>query len=797
MLRSTSKFDVTIHAAWLTMNPNLGASARTLQDWVLLGRDDGLDISVILQTDGELRRWLVQNGVPCTLDPMFWPDSRHFMPSVAHALTLRRWIRDRGAQVIHCYEHDLYPFAIALRWITGLPLLCHVHFSLERGFAAWAFGAPRKQPDAIIWTSHQQQADCAAAMAGIVPAEIQHVVPLGLDLNRFGSQFDRREAFRQRLGIAPDQIVIANACHLRARKHVDDFLEIVAALQQRHPNVIGLLAAGGARGDEAYARDVIPRIRAMETTGRFQWLGHLEPVEPFMHAGDIFLSTSEYETFGMSVLEAMACGKPVAAYRGGSVYEIVGDTGRIAETNNVASLLAATETLVSDPELRRTLGAAARQRVIDDYNPRNSLRQLKQLYASILEAPVRPFRKPRPGRADSPHTATPVPFPAPRLLLATNSRDRGSTSRTLEAWTRLLPAVGIAPVVSVGGDGPLLSALRDAGTPVYTHQIRRFFDWKRPTEFLTAIARLALRIRQTRSELVHLNEHEHYPVVGRAAYLAGVPVVVHVRFRPEPAMCQWLFKAPYTPRRVFFTSRTQMTDSADAVATVVPRDRFRLVYNGLDFDVFGRDTAARARLRHEWGVGPETILIGTASSISRRKRLDHVIRLVAELSRSGLDVRGFIAGQPYFEEDQRELASLRRLVAELGADRIVTFLGYVEPAEPLYHAWDVCVSTSAYETFGMTVLEAMACGCPLVAYPGGSVAEVIGEAGDIVPDGDLPALVAAVSRLASDPHLCASRAAQARARARDFDVRMSVAQLIEEYRAVLAEVHSRGRRSVR
>ena len=52
--------------------------------------------------------------------------------------------------VIHCYEHDLYPFAVTLRMLTSLPLICHVHFAPERDFLLWAFGSRRKRPDAVI-----------------------------------------------------------------------------------------------------------------------------------------------------------------------------------------------------------------------------------------------------------------------------------------------------------------------------------------------------------------------------------------------------------------------------------------------------------------------------------------------------------------------------------------------------------------------------------------------------------------------------------------------------------------------
>jgi len=356
----------------------------------------------------------------------------------------------------------------------------------------------------------------------------------------------------------------------------------------------------------------------------------------------------------------------------------------------------------------------------------------------------------------------------------------------MEGWIRLLPAHGIEPTVTIGGDGPLLEALTAAGVDVHTHPIRVFFNRRNPAPFLFQMTRLVWRIRSRRIQLVHVNEHEHYPVVARAAHLAGVPIVVHLRFRPDAAMCRWLFKPPFTPSRLFFTSQTQMDDSAAAVEPSVPRDRWRLVYNGLDLDAFGRDRTSRDRLRTTWGLGPHTIAIGTASSISARKRLSHFIRMIAKLVEVGIDARGFIAGQPYFPADQEELESLKALCRRLRLDERLTFLGYVEPSEPLYHAWDICVSTSEYETFGMTMLEAMACGCPVVAYPGGSVAEVIGEGGALIRDGDLDALVAAVRELAEDPGQRSSAATKARTRAERFDLRKSVDLLVSEYRAVLS-----------
>ncbi len=75
-----------------------------------------------------------------------------------------------------------------------------------------------------------------------------------------------------------------------------------------------------------------------------------------MQAMDLFISTSELETFGNSVCEAMACKVPVVAYRGGSVAEVVAETGLIVENGDLAGLIAAATTLLTDEPLRIELG---------------------------------------------------------------------------------------------------------------------------------------------------------------------------------------------------------------------------------------------------------------------------------------------------------------------------------------------------------------------------------------------------------------------------------------------------------
>ena len=238
-------------------------------------------------------------------------------------------------------------------------------------------------PDALLWTSYQQKRDCAAAIDDIVPENRQHVVRLGVDLNEFGNLVHLREATRNKYKIAPHEIVVGTASPLRPRKRVGEFVELIARLASESDRVVGLIAGGTIAGDEPYRDKIVQQIAQTGLGRRLQWVGDLTHVEPFYQACDILVSTSEYETFGNSVCEAMACQRPVVGYEGGSVREVVGDTGIIVDTGDLDALTTAARRLIEDSDLRRSLGSLARQRVADVFNPAESLQQLGGIYRSI------------------------------------------------------------------------------------------------------------------------------------------------------------------------------------------------------------------------------------------------------------------------------------------------------------------------------------------------------------------------------------------------------------------------------
>src|SRR5262249_3416277 len=158
------------------------------------------------------------------VQPMPLPNARWPFPSLWHAWRVARWARKHGVEIIHCNEHDLYLFGVLLRRFLGLPLVCHVRFHIARQYCQWVFGGSRRLPDALLWTSRQQQEDCAEAVAGIVPPERQEIIHLGMDLARFGTLATGRNQTRQSWGVRADDIVIGTASALRPIKRIEDFI---------------------------------------------------------------------------------------------------------------------------------------------------------------------------------------------------------------------------------------------------------------------------------------------------------------------------------------------------------------------------------------------------------------------------------------------------------------------------------------------------------------------------------------------------------------------------------------------
>ena len=371
-----------MNVLYLTNNWQRAGTARILTTWLTLGRDSGLRGSVALQRTGQLASWLDAEEIPARITSMPWLNRWWPVPALRAAVGVANWARAQKVDLVHCNEHDVYPFGVLVAKILRRPVVCHVRFLLPEEFGRWAFGGWR-QPDALLWTTNQQRIDSARAVLGVVPEGRQHLIPLGPNPLTFRPDAADRDATRRRLEIRPGELVVGAATALRPVKRLGDFVDMMTTLGARHPNVVGVIAGAAVTGEEAHAREIERKIASSGLGRRLRWLGHLEPIETFLRGLDVFVSTSEYETFGNSVCEAMACGVPVVAYVGGSVHEIIGDAGVVVRNADVGALVSAVDALVSAPTRRAELAARGEARVASTFNPRSSFAALRGVYDAV------------------------------------------------------------------------------------------------------------------------------------------------------------------------------------------------------------------------------------------------------------------------------------------------------------------------------------------------------------------------------------------------------------------------------
>ncbi|MDE2377181.1 MAG: glycosyltransferase [Bradyrhizobium sp.] len=210
-------------------------------------------------------------------------------------------------------------------------------------------------------------------------------------------------------------------------------------------------------------------------------------------------------------------------------------------------------------------------------------------------------------------------------------------------------------------------------------------------------------------------------------------------------------------------SRVIVPSQAAAAAFVAAggrRDLVEIVPNGLAIEP---DPSSPGELRQRFGLPPGP-LVGVFSRLAPWKGQHVLIEALAALP----GVNCIVAGDALFGE-QDYAAELSQLVAKLGLDDRVRFLGHRSDVPKLMKAVDVMVHPSIDpEPFGRTLVEAMLAGVPVVATDAGAAPDILegGKAGTLVPPADAPALAGAIAAVLAKPEQLTRQLEYATGRAR-------------------------------
>lgn len=309
-----------------------------------------------------------------------------------------------------------------------------------------------------------------------------------------------------------------------------------------------------------------------------------------------------------------------------------------------------------------------------------------------------------------------------RLMLLVTCLEGGGAQQVVHDLAVALP--GPVRVVALrapsGGTDRFSARLADAGVPAVNVRMDPL--------------RLCREIRGFRPDVLHAHLFHAHMAARTLGRLAGARSVlcthheVERRFRPLRPLLQRL-TAPLEDASV------AVSEAVAAHARTAFGIRARLIPNGIDLDRFRpRD---RAEARRRLGLAPDVRVVGFVGRLHPQKGLDDLLDACRRLP---ADVRLLIAGEGPLR------ASLQRR-----ADDRVRFLGFVEDVPGFMAALDVLAMPSRWEGFGLGLVEALACGVPVVASAVDSLPEVAGDAALLVPPGRPDLLAGALERVLEDP----------------------------------------------
>lgn len=428
-----------------------GGSAKYLSDLVSLLDRRRYDVRVVAAEDGPFIKKVGAQHVPVAIRyswrfpwgrgiagvPVIGPIVYAVTAAVQLFLTvpmMAAWLTRERIQVVHLNNELLshVPLAVAAR-LAGCKVVCHLHgwrplTSTERWAARFI--------DEFVCIS---EAGAAFHRDQLEGRSVQ-AIPNGIVLNGQVNDLEaKRRQQRQQLGVQESDVVVAIIGRLVPWKGQERYLQALASVSQRHPEVVGLVVGHDASPGQRYLAQLqsMARAHGFETSnitplgsvpklgisaeitrlgtdpelrisemprlgtdpnrvisepkqGRVCFVSWIEDVWAIYAAADIVVHAStQPEPFGLVLIEAMAAGKPVIATRAGGVVDIVtdGDTGLLVEPGDIDRLAHAITRLLGDRALADRLGQRGANVARTTFTMERNAAQVAAVYDRLAGAP--------------------------------------------------------------------------------------------------------------------------------------------------------------------------------------------------------------------------------------------------------------------------------------------------------------------------------------------------------------------------------------------------------------------------
>ena len=277
--------------------------------------------------------------------------------------------------------------------------------------------------------------------------------------------------------------------------------------------------------------------------------------------------------------------------------------------------------------------------------------------------------------------------------------------------------------------------------------------------FLSVTRQLRNKVISIKPDLIHANSIRAGLVATIATVGLRTPVIWHLHDvlprHPLSSLIRLI---------ALLSSRTRLIAVSRAVATnFCGRFSRRLgkrtgvILNAIDFKKFAPNKTARQTIRAELRLRKDDYLMGIVGQLTARKGQLELLQAFRQALNEVPDGVLLIVGAPLFNRDHEYLKTIEQTALELGISERVKIVGARSDVDSIMQALDLLIVNSSSEAFGLVILEAMACGTPVLAGAVDGIPEIIehGINGWLVPVRNMKAMAEAIVHLNRRPELTA------------------------------------------
>ena len=233
-----------------------------------------------------------------------------------------------------------------------------------------------KKADKILSTSHVM-----AEETKIYTDKEIEVTPFGINIEQFKPEKVDRAALTP---FSENDVIIGTIKLLEEKYGINYLIGAFSIISRKHPGLPLKLLIVGDGSERNNLENLVKELKIDEKV-YFAGMADYSKVPYFNNVLDVYAALSNYESFGVAIIEAQSCGKPVVVSNVGGLPEVVedGKTGFVVEKKNAEAAAEKLEKLVLDAGLLGMMGKAGRERVLKLYDWNENVAQMMEIYSKI------------------------------------------------------------------------------------------------------------------------------------------------------------------------------------------------------------------------------------------------------------------------------------------------------------------------------------------------------------------------------------------------------------------------------